>query len=82
MIAASQAAEKLPEPASTDPVKSSPALAEALARADEIYRDLEPHLTDAERQVMNDAFARLDGDRASLDQLIKDGSACLAGAYI
>ena len=74
MIADSQAADELPEPASTDPVKSSPALAKALARAEEICRELEPTLTDAERQVMNDAFAQLEVDRATLDQLITDGS--------
>jgi hypothetical protein len=73
-------ADNLPEPASVDPSKSAAALQQAVDEAEQIWRDLEPYLSDEERRVFNDALEAVDRDAAANAQVLKDGAACLAAA--
>jgi hypothetical protein len=73
-------ADNLPEPASLDPAKSAQALQQAVDEAEQIWRDLEPYLSEEERRVFNDALEAVDRDAAANAQVLKDGAACLAAA--
>lgn len=80
-LAESEAAAKLPEPASTeDPKKSLTALEKAAADAEEVWRQLEPTLTEAERTLVTDVMDQLKLDAETRNKIISDGAACLAGA--
>ena len=79
-LAESEAAEKLPEPDSTlSPMKSLSALEKA-ADAEEVWRKLEPTLTEEERALVNDVMDKLKLDAETRAQVIQQGAACLAGA--
>jgi hypothetical protein len=79
-VANSRWADSLPEPASVDPRKSAAALQQAVAEAEQVWRDLEPYLSEEERRVFNDALEAVDRDAAANAQVLKDGAACLAAA--
>ena len=80
-LAESEAAEKLPEPDSTlSPMKSLSALEKAAADAEEVWRKLEPTLTEEERALVNDVMDKLKLDAETRAQVIQQGAACLAGA--
>ena len=81
MLAESEAAERLPEPDSLDPQKSLTALDRAAADAEEVWRQLEPTLTEEERATFNDAMDRMRADKETRDRIINDGAACLMRAF-
>lgn len=80
VLAESEEAARTPEPASVDPAKSLSALEKAAADAEEVWRQLEPTLTEDERKAVNDAFANMQVDKATRDRMIADGVSCLMGA--
>jgi hypothetical protein len=80
ILAESQAAERTPEPASVNPEKSLSALEKAAADAEQVWRQLEPTLTEDERKAINDAFANQQIDKDTKARMIADGVACLMGA--
>jgi hypothetical protein len=79
-LAQSEAAERLPEPDSLVPEKSLTALETAAADAEEVWRKLEPTLTEDERKAINDAFANQQIDKDTKARMIVDGVTCLMGA--
>jgi hypothetical protein len=80
VLAESEEAARTPEPASVDPKKSLSALEKAAADAEEVWRQLEPTLTEDERKAVNDAFANLQVEKVTRDRMIADGVTCLMGA--
>jgi hypothetical protein len=81
ILAESEQAAHTPEPASVNPQKSLSALEKAAKDAEEVWRQLEPTLTEDERRAVNDAFASQQVDKTTREQIIVDGAACLAGAF-
>ena len=81
ILAESEQAAHTPEPTSVNPQKSLSALEKAARDAEEVWRQLEPTLSEDERRAINDAFASQQVDRATRDQIIVDGAACLTGAF-
>jgi len=81
ILAESEQAAHTPEPASVNPQKSLSALEKAAKDAEEVWRQLEPTLTEDERRAINDVFANQQVDKATRDQIIVDGAACLTGAF-
>jgi hypothetical protein len=73
-------ADTLPEPASLDPKKSTAALQQAATEAEQIWRDLEPYLSEEERRTFNDRLEQAGRDAQANLQVLKDGAACLAAA--
>jgi hypothetical protein len=80
VLAESEEASRTPEPASVDPQKSLSALEKAAADAEQVWRRLEPTLTEDERKAVNDAFANQQIDKDTKARMILDGVACLMGA--
>jgi hypothetical protein len=80
ILAESEAAEHLAEPDSLVPEKSLTALERAAADADEVWRKLEPTLTEQERALVNNVMDQLKLDAEARSKIITDGVACLAGA--
>jgi hypothetical protein len=80
ILAESEQAAHTPEPASVDPQKSLSALEKAASDAEEVWRRLEPSLTEDERKAINDAFANQQTDKDTKARMIVDGVACLMGA--
>jgi hypothetical protein len=79
-IAESKAADHVEEPASVVPEKSMTAAEQAAADAEEIWRRVEPSLSEDERRVVSDALDRIKTDKTARDQIINDGAACLMAA--
>jgi hypothetical protein len=77
---ASRDADRAPEPASIDPERSQSALERAAAEADQMWRDLEPTLSDDERAHFNDILNAIDLEADQQAQMIREGAACLAMA--
>jgi hypothetical protein len=80
VLAESEAAARLPEPDSVQPAKSFSALERAAADAEEVWRQLEPTLTEEERAAFNNAMKDLNLDAETRSRIIRDGAACLIGA--
>jgi hypothetical protein len=80
VLAESEAAAKLPEPDSIQPAKSLSALERAAADAEEVWRQLEPTLTEEERALVNNVMDQLKLDAEARSRIITDGVTCLAGA--
>jgi hypothetical protein len=80
VLAESEEASRTPEPASVNPQKSLSALEKAAADAEQVWRQLEPTLTEDERKAINDAFANQQIDKDTRARMIADGVACLMGA--
>jgi hypothetical protein len=80
ILAESEQAAQTPEPASVNPQKSLSALEKAAADAEEVWRRLEPTLTEDERKSINDAFAAQQVDKDVRARMIVDGVTCLVGA--
>jgi hypothetical protein len=68
------------EPASVEPAKSLTALEKAAADAEEVWRQLEPTLTEHERALVNEVMDQLKLDAEARSRIITDGVTCLAGA--
>jgi hypothetical protein len=81
ILAESEQAAHTPEPASVNTQKSLSAIEKAAKDAEEVWRQLEPTLTEGERRAVNDIFASQQVDKATRDQIIVDGAACLTGAF-
>lgn len=81
IVAESRAAEQLAEPDSLVPEKSLTAAEKAAAEAEAIWRDFQKDLTEDERTLVNDRLDALKADKEGRDQVIKDGVACLVGAF-
>jgi hypothetical protein len=77
---ASKLAEKAPEPESVDPAKSLSAAEKAAQEADALLADILPGLSEEERLTFEDALNQLDQDKVSMEQIVRDGAACLAMA--
>jgi hypothetical protein len=56
------------------------ALERAAADAEEVWRQLEPTLTEEERALVNNVMDQLKLDAEARSRIITDGVACLAGA--
>lgn len=82
VIEESRWADTLPEPASVDPAKAPAAAQAAVKEAEQIWRDLEPTLSERERLAFNDVLDQMDRDSIAAAQIVKDGAACLAAAVI
>lgn len=80
VLSESKAADRLEEPASLVPERSLTDLERQAADAEEIWRKMEPTLTEAERSLVNDALDRLKSDKEARDTIITDGVACLMAA--
>jgi hypothetical protein len=80
VLAESEQAARVPEPASVNPQKSLSALEKAAADAEEVWRKLEPTLTEKERALVRDVMDQLNLDAEARSKIITDGAACLAGA--
>ena len=80
VLAESEAAARLPEPDSVQPAKSLTALERAAADAEEVWRQLEPTLTEDERALVNNMMDQLKLDTEARSRIITDGVACLAVA--
>jgi hypothetical protein len=80
VLAESEAAAKLPEPDSVQPAKSLSALERAAADAEEVWRQLEPTLTEDERALVSNVMDQLKLDAEARSRIITDGVTCLAGA--
>jgi hypothetical protein len=80
VLAESEAAARLPEPDSVQPAKSLSALERAAADAEEVWRQLEPTLTEGERALVGNVMDQLKLDAEARSRIITDGVACLAGA--
>jgi hypothetical protein len=79
-LAESEAADHVPEPESLVPERSLTALEKAAADAEEVWRKLEPTLTEKERALVNDVMTQLKLDAETRAKIITDGAACLVGA--
>jgi hypothetical protein len=80
VLAESEAADHVPEPDSLAPERSLTALERAAADAEEVWRKLEPTLTEKERALVHDVMNQLKLDAETRSQIIADGAACLVGA--
>jgi hypothetical protein len=80
VLAESEAASHVPEPDSVQAAKSLTALEKAAADAEEVWRQLEPTLTEQERALVNNALDQLKLDAEARSKIITDGVTCLAGA--
>jgi hypothetical protein len=80
VLAESEEAARVPEPGSVNPQKSLSALEKAAADAEEVWRKLEPTLTEKERALVHDVMDQLKLDTETRSKIITDGAACLAGA--
>jgi hypothetical protein len=80
VLAESEAADRVPEPDSLVPERSLTALETAAADAEEVWRKLEPTLTEKERALVHDVMNQLKLDAETRSQIIADGAACLVGA--
>jgi hypothetical protein len=80
VLAESEAAARLPEPDSVQPAKSLSALERAAADAEEVWRQLEPMLTEQERAQVTNAMDQIKLDAEARSRIITDGVTCLAGA--
>jgi hypothetical protein len=80
VLAESEAASHVPEPDSVRPVKSLTALEKAATDAEEVWRQLEPTLTEQERALVNNVMDQLRLDAESRSKIITEGVTCLAGA--
>lgn len=79
-LAESEAAAHLPEPDSLVPERSLSALETAAADAEEVWRKLEPTLTEDERAAFSNAMDRLKVNAETRSQVIAQGAACLMAA--
>jgi hypothetical protein len=79
-LAESEAADHVPEPDSLVPERSLTALETAAADAEEVWRKLEPTLTEQERALVHDVMNQLKLDAETRSKIISDGAACLVGA--
>ena len=79
-LAESEAADHVPEPDSLVPERSLTALETAAADAEEVWRKLEPTLTEKERALVHDVMNQLKLDAETRVKIITDGAACLVGA--
>jgi hypothetical protein len=79
-LAESEAADRVPEPDSLVPERSLTALETAAADAEEVWRKLEPTLTEQERALVHDVMNQLKLDAETRAKIITDGAACLVGA--
>ena len=70
----------MPEPDSLVPERSLTALETAAADAEEVWRKLEPTLTEKERALVHDVMNQLKLDAETRAKIITDGAACLVGA--
>jgi hypothetical protein len=80
VLAESEAADHVPEPDSLVPERSLTALEKAAADAEEVWRKLEPTLTEKERALVHDVMGQLKLDAEARSRIITDGVTCLAGA--
>jgi hypothetical protein len=80
VLAESEAADHVPEPDSLVPERSLTALEKAAADAEEVWRKLEPTLTEKERALVHDVMNQLKLDAETRAKIITDGAACLVGA--
>ena len=80
LAAASRAADKAPEVASTEPAKAVSAAQAAAGEADKLLADLLPKLTEAERKTFEETLSQLSDDQKAREQIVRDGAACLAEA--
>jgi hypothetical protein len=62
------------------PERSLTALEKAAADAEEVWRKLEPTLTEKERALVHDVMGQLKLDAEARSRIITDGVTCLAGA--
>lgn len=77
----SRAADLVEEPASAStPERALTALEQEAKRAEEIWKQIEPTLTEKERALVNDVLDKLKLDKDARDKIISDGVACLVGA--
>jgi hypothetical protein len=77
----SRAADRVEEPASAGaPERALTALEAEAKRAEEIWKQIEPTLTEKERALVNDVLGQLKLDKDARDKIISDGVACLVGA--
>lgn len=81
-LAASTAAEKLPEPPSLDPKSSRAAAEKAAQEAEEEYKAAAQYLTDEEREKFDAPLRELDEAHAAWQSVLKQGAACLAAAVL
>lgn len=77
---ASKVAEDVPEPDSVNREKSLSAAEAAAKEAEALLADILPGLSDEERKTFEDALNQLDQDKMSMEQIVRDGAACLAAA--
>jgi hypothetical protein len=82
-IAASRAADALPEPGSNsaDPSKRVAAAEKAAADADALYKDAEAYLPEELRLKVEADLKKLDFDTSDGVEAIRKGAACLAAAF-
>ena len=77
----SRAADLVEDPASAGtPERALSALEQEAKRAEEIWKQIEPTLTEKERALVNDVLGQLKLDKEARDKIISDGVACLVGA--
>jgi len=77
----SRAADHVEEPASAAaPERALTALEQEAKRAEEIWKQIEPTLTEKERALVNGVLDQLKLDKDARDKIITDGVACLVGA--
>lgn len=50
------------------------------AESAELWRQMEPYLSEEDRKSFNDALAKIDQESADYQQIVRDGAACLAAA--
>lgn len=81
LVAASKTAEKVPDPVETKPITERISAAEkAEAEADEMYKLVEPHLTDEERQAVTTALHYAEMNAQDEGVIFQRGAACLFAA--
>lgn len=78
--AASEAAEKLPEPEALDPKSSRAAAEKAAQEAEEQYKAAAQYLTAEERDKFDAPIRELEAENAAWQNVVKQGAACLAAA--
>ena len=79
-IAESKEAAATPEPASIDPDKTVSAAEAAAKQADDLWKEIEPTLSEHERDQFNEVLQNLDREKVDRENIIREGAACLAAA--
>jgi hypothetical protein len=79
-LAESKEAAATPEPASIDPTKTISAAEAAAKQADDLWKEIEPTLSEHERDQFNEVLQNLDREKADRENIIREGAACLAAA--